>query len=95
MYFSAVQKRDGRTVDFDAAKITEALLKAGKATGEFEEREARRLTMQVLTLAKACESSDDVAFHHAAHKLQLSSTQINSAHLQALAWTDQLATTPL
>ncbi len=53
MYFSAVQKRDGRTAAFDAAKITEALLKAGKATGEFDEREARRLTMQVLTLAKA------------------------------------------
>ncbi len=53
MYFTAVQKRDGRIVDFDAAKITSALLKAGKATGEFEEREARRLTMQVLSLAKA------------------------------------------
>ena len=53
MYFTAIQKRDGRVTDFDAAKITAALLKAGKATGEFEEREARRLTMQVLSLAKA------------------------------------------
>ncbi len=53
MYFSAIRKRDGRVVDFDAAKITAALLKAGKATGEFEEREARRLTMQVLSLARA------------------------------------------
>ena len=53
MYFSAIQKRDGRIADFEAAKITSALLKAGKATGEFEEREARRLTMQALTLAKA------------------------------------------
>ncbi len=53
MYFTAVQKRDGRAADFDAAKITAALLKAGKATGEFEEREARRLTMQVLSLARA------------------------------------------
>lgn len=49
----------------------------------------------LLTLAKACESSNDAVFHQAAHGLQLSSTQINSAHLQALAWTDQLATTPL
>ena len=52
MSFSAIQKRDGRTVDFDATKITGALRKAGKASGEFEEREARRLTMQVLSLAK-------------------------------------------
>jgi ribonucleoside-triphosphate reductase len=53
MYFAAITKRDGRVAEFDAAKITAALLKAGKATGEFEEREARRLTMQVLSLAKA------------------------------------------
>ncbi|MDR2744754.1 MAG: ribonucleoside triphosphate reductase [Desulfovibrio sp.] len=53
MPFSAILKRDGRTVDFDAAKITSALLKAGKSTGEFEDREARRLTMRVLSLAKA------------------------------------------
>ena len=53
MYFASIVKRDGRVADFDAAKITSALLKAGKATGEFEEREARRLTMQVLSLAKA------------------------------------------
>ncbi len=53
MYFAAIKKRDGRVTDFDAAKITAALLKAGKATGEFEDREARRLTMQVLSLARA------------------------------------------
>lgn len=53
MYFTAITKRDGRVDDFDATKITAAILKAGKATGEFEEREARRLTMQVLSLAAA------------------------------------------
>ncbi len=53
MYFPAIKKRDGRTVPFDAAKITDALLKAGKATGEFEEREARRLAMRALSLARA------------------------------------------
>ena len=58
MYFTAITKRDGRLTEFDAAKITAALLKAGKATGEFEEREARRLTMQVLTLAKAVHLPD-------------------------------------
>ncbi|MDR3358434.1 MAG: ribonucleoside triphosphate reductase [Desulfovibrio sp.] len=52
MPFAAILKRDGRTVDFDAAKITSALLKAGKSTGEFEEREARRLAMRVLSLAR-------------------------------------------
>lgn len=53
MYFTTITKRDGRQADFDAAKITSALLRAGKATGEFEEREARRLSMRVLSLAGA------------------------------------------
>lgn len=44
----------------------------------------------LLTLAKACEASDDASFDHAARSLALGSTQINGAHLQALAWTDQL-----
>jgi len=48
----------------------------------------------LLTLARACESSDDAAFDHAARSLSLGSTQINGAHLQALAWTDHL-TDPL
>ncbi|MET1116091.1 MAG: HDOD domain-containing protein [Comamonas sp.] len=48
----------------------------------------------LLTLARACESSDDAAFDHAARSLALSSMQINGAHLQALAWTDHL-TDPL
>ncbi|MDR1856284.1 MAG: ribonucleoside triphosphate reductase [Desulfovibrio sp.] len=52
MHFSTVQKRDGRIVGFDASKITSALLKAGKATGEFSEREARRLTVRVLAMAE-------------------------------------------
>ena len=58
MYFTAITKRDGSVTEFDAAKITAAILKAGKATGEFEEREARRLTMQVLSLAKAVHLPD-------------------------------------
>ncbi|MBI3100741.1 MAG: HDOD domain-containing protein [Burkholderiales bacterium] len=44
----------------------------------------------LLKLAEACESSDDAAFHHAASALQLSSAQINGAHLQALAWADHV-----
>ncbi|MBU6465878.1 MAG: HDOD domain-containing protein [Burkholderiales bacterium] len=45
---------------------------------------------KLLLLAQACESSDDGAFDHAAHALGLSSSQINGAHLQALAWADQV-----
>ncbi|GFH62734.1 MAG: anaerobic ribonucleoside-triphosphate reductase [Candidatus Desulfovibrio kirbyi] len=58
MCFSAITKRDGRIAAFDPAKITAALLKAGKATGEFETREARRLTMRVFSLARALHLSD-------------------------------------
>jgi anaerobic ribonucleoside-triphosphate reductase len=49
--FERIRKRDGRVVEFDTSKITSAIAKAGKATGEFEEREARKLTLKVLTLA--------------------------------------------
>lgn len=50
--FDTIRKRDGRIVKFDASKITSALLKAGKATGEYDEREALRLTARVLELAQ-------------------------------------------
>jgi anaerobic ribonucleoside-triphosphate reductase len=46
-----IKKRDGRVVEFDSTKITAAILKAGKATGEFGEKEAKKLTLRVLTLA--------------------------------------------
>ena len=49
--FEQIKKRDARIVEFDSSKITAALAKAGKATGEFGEREARKLTMRVLTMA--------------------------------------------
>ena len=49
--FESIRKRDGRIVEFDSSKITWAIAQAGKATGEFEEREARKLTLRVLTLA--------------------------------------------
>jgi c-di-GMP-related signal transduction protein len=45
----------------------------------------------LLNLAEACESGDDEVFNRSAGLLQLSSQQINLAHLQALAWADQLA----
>ena len=49
--FDKIRKRNNRIVEFDSAKITVAVARAGKATGEFEEREARKLTLRVLTLA--------------------------------------------
>ena len=49
--FEEIKKRDGRVVEFDSSKITAAIAKAGKASGEFDEREARKLTLRVLTLA--------------------------------------------
>jgi anaerobic ribonucleoside-triphosphate reductase len=49
--FKNIKKRDGRVVVFDSSKITAAIAKAGEVTGEFKEREARKLTLRVLTLA--------------------------------------------
>ncbi len=53
-----IKKRDGRIVDFDSPKITAAIFKAGKATGEFDEREAKKLTLQVLTLTREIRLED-------------------------------------
>ncbi|MCU0559267.1 MAG: ATP cone domain-containing protein, partial [Desulfobacterales bacterium] len=49
--FESIEKRDKRVVEFDSSKITAAIAKAGGATGEFTEREAKKLTLRVLTLA--------------------------------------------
>ncbi len=49
--FDKIKKRDGRIVKFDSSKITAAVEKAGKATGEFGEREAHKIAIRVLTLA--------------------------------------------
>ncbi|MEJ2096180.1 MAG: ribonucleoside triphosphate reductase [Deltaproteobacteria bacterium] len=49
--FEQIKKRDGRIQEFDSQNITDAIAKAGKATGEFTVREAKKLTLKVLTLA--------------------------------------------
>lgn len=49
--FSHIKKRNGRVDDFDSSKITAAITKAGQATGEFGEKEAKKMTLRVLTLA--------------------------------------------
>ena len=53
MRFTQIRKRDGRLVAFDVSQITEAILKAGRATGEFSDDTARRLTRHVLYLAES------------------------------------------
>jgi len=50
--FKRIRKRDNRIVKFDAKKITDAIAKAGKATGEFDEKIARMVTLKVLSLAE-------------------------------------------
>ncbi len=49
--FNKIKKRDKRIVKFDSSKITKAIAKAGKATREFSERRAQKLTLKVLSLA--------------------------------------------
>jgi len=49
--FEKIKKRNGRVLEFDSSKITNAIARSGAATGEFGEREARKLTLRVLTLA--------------------------------------------
>lgn len=49
--FEKIKKRDHRIVGFDSSKITAAIAKAGKATAEFGDHEARKMTLRVLTLA--------------------------------------------
>lgn len=46
--FSQIQKRDGRIVNFDATKITEAIFAAAKAVGGDDFETAKTLTFQVL-----------------------------------------------
>jgi len=52
LMFTKIRKRDGRIVEFDAEKITNAIAKAGKATGEFDREIAKKLTLKVLNLAQ-------------------------------------------
>ena len=45
-------KRDGAEVPFDARRITVALAKAGRATGDFGEDEAQLLTQRTLKVLR-------------------------------------------
>jgi ribonucleoside-triphosphate reductase (formate) len=48
--FKKIKKRDGSVVAFDSSKITKAIAKAGKATDDFGEIDAKNLMLQVLNL---------------------------------------------
>ncbi len=58
LLFRSIKKRDGRIVEFDSLNITKAVAKSGQASEEFDEREARKLTLKVLTLAHELHLSD-------------------------------------
>ncbi|HOL21778.1 MAG TPA: ribonucleoside triphosphate reductase [bacterium] len=49
--FDRIKKRNGEIVKFEAEKITNAIYKAGQATGEFSMDIAKKLTLRVLDLA--------------------------------------------
>ena len=50
--FQEIRKRNGRIANFNSSRITTAIAKAGRATGDFEERDAKKLTLKVLALAR-------------------------------------------
>ncbi len=50
--FKFIKKRDNSVLPFEAKKITNAILNAGKATGEFDRSVAKKLTLHVLNLAQ-------------------------------------------
>ncbi|MCP4114511.1 MAG: ribonucleoside triphosphate reductase [Desulfobacteraceae bacterium] len=50
--FEKIKKRDGRVAEFDSSKISDAIAKSGIETGEFDDREAKKLTLKVITLAR-------------------------------------------
>jgi len=47
-----IVKRDGSIEKFDSQKIASAIARAGKVTGEFDEKTAKQLTVKVLYLAQ-------------------------------------------
>jgi len=49
--FDRIRKRNGEVVKFEAQKISNAIYKAGQATGEFDLEIAKKLTLRVLDLA--------------------------------------------
>lgn len=51
MSFTKIKKRNGKIVNFNSKKIITAITKAGNATKEFTEKTAKKLTIQVISVA--------------------------------------------
>jgi len=62
--FTKIKKRNGNAVQFDSEKITNAILKAGKITGEFEEPTAKKLCLQVMSIVEATEINGNITVEH-------------------------------
>ena len=56
--FKYIKKRDNQVLPFESEKITNAILKAGKVTGEFDNEIAEKLTVRVLDVAQLTSKSD-------------------------------------
>jgi len=56
--FSTIRKRDGRLVDFNEKKITDAIFKAAKAVGGEDRQTATEVTLEVLKFLKAKYNGD-------------------------------------
>ena len=50
--FDCIVKRDGKQEKFNSQKIQQAILKAGQATNEFDDKIASKLTVKVLSIAQ-------------------------------------------
>lgn len=60
MQYKKIIKRDGSTEEFMENKISDAIAKAGKETGEFNEEEAKKLTSKVLELISSKHEQKDL-----------------------------------
>ncbi len=58
---TAIRKRNGTTVPFDAEKIARAISKAGEATGEFTLEDARKLALKAVTIIHSLQDSIEVS----------------------------------
>ncbi|QGX40938.1 ribonucleoside triphosphate reductase [Permianibacter aggregans] len=77
-----IRKRDGRLVDFDRRLIERALAKAGRATGEYDEREAAQLNSKAVKVIAHRYQSGDIP----------TVEQVQDIVEQALIGSDHLAT---
>ncbi|QEA13765.1 EAL and HDOD domain-containing protein [Comamonas flocculans] len=82
--FSMLDQMLGMPLD----KALQLLGLPGTIVNQIEHHEGR--LGQLLLLVRACETNDDSDFYSALQNTPLTSQQVNMAHLQALAWSDQM-----